>query len=202
MARQIRADNVPALPFIDRAVHELRRRINDLRIMWRSHHRVGPLETEIDIPRAPSVPGLRIGRDVAGLVSAVIVAIKPMMIAEIDDVRVFDVYCGIAGFAVPVGVCFLVGDPAEVGTAGNRERAIVLLRAIHTIGPLVIRNNVVELRCRLIVERRPGAAAVEAHRGAAVVAFDHPHWILRIDPEIVIIAVRRLHLLIGLAAVR
>ena len=49
--------------------------------------------------------------------------------------------------------------------------------------------------------RRPRLRAVERHAGAAVVALDHPAGVRRIDPEIVVVAVRRRHLDERLAAV-
>src|SRR5207302_8255955 len=59
----------------------------------------------------------------------------------------------------------------------------------------------IELCSRLIEKRGPGRAAVGGHRGAAVIGFDHPQWIVRRDPEIVIVAVRRTNCAPRLAAV-
>src|SRR5579872_4339166 len=59
---------------------------------------------------------------------------------------------------------------------------------------LVVGVDAIELRRRLVVDRRPCLAAVEACAGAAVVSLDHPVRIGRIDPEIMVIAVGRLDL--------
>ena len=60
----------------------------------------------------------------------------------------------------------------------------------------------VHLRRRLVEKTRPREAAVEAHRGAAVAPVDHPPGIRGIDPQVVVIRVRREHALEGFAAVR
>ena len=49
--------------------------------------------------------------------------------------------------------------------------------------------------------RRPARAAIHRHDGAAVVAQDHPRGVVRIDPEIVVIAVSRVDEVVGRAAV-
>ncbi len=49
----------------------------------------------------------------------------------------------------------------------------------------------VELRRRLVVLRRPALAAIDRDRRAAIVRVDHAIRILRIDPEAVMIAMRR-----------
>ena len=56
-----------------------------------------------------------------------------------------------------------------------------------------VRRHVVELRRRLVVQRRPRHAAVEAHARAPVVAVDHPTRVLRVDPQVVAVAVRHRH---------
>src|SRR6266403_9400 len=76
--------------------------------------------------------------------------------------------------------------------ARRRDRGVVLLCGINAIGILVVGVDAIELRRRLVVNRRPGLAAVAAHAGAAVVAFDHTVRIGGIDPEVVVVAVRRL----------
>src|SRR6266481_2684147 len=86
------------------------------------------------------------------------------------------------------------GDGAPDGGAGRRDRRVVLLRGIDAVGILVVDVDAIKLRRRLVVDRRPRLAAVEAYAGAAIVAFDHPVWVTRIDPEIMIVAVRCLDL--------
>ena len=46
----------------------------------------------------------------------------------------------------------------------------------------------VELARELIVDGRPGGATVEGDTSAAIIALDHALWIVRVDPQIVVIA--------------
>src|SRR5207249_2851118 len=84
---------------------------------------------------------------------------------------------------------------------GNRDGRVVLLRPVHAVGKLVVRDDVIELTGRLILLRGPGATAVPRDCGPTVVAVDHPSWILRRDPEPVVIRMRRAHHLESATAV-
>ena len=48
----------------------------------------------------------------------------------------------------------------------------------------------IELRRHLVVDRGPGIAAVERDAGASVVALYHPPRVCRVDPQVVVVAVR------------
>ena len=85
--------------------------------------------------------------------------------------------------------------------AGDANAGVVLLRAIDVIWELVIDNYVVELRGRLIILRRPVQPAIGADVSAAIIGVDEPLGIGWINPESVIVAVRRRKLREGLAAV-
>src|SRR5207247_8886003 len=83
----------------------------------------------------------------------------------------------------------------------DAHRRVVLLRAVNTIEKIVVRSDVIELRGRLVVLRGPISAAVNRDGGTAVVAVDQAIGILRIDPQSVMIAVRRVEALESLASV-
>src|ERR1700756_186062 len=114
--------------------------------------------------------------------------------AAIDDVRIFGMHGDKAAFPGAGIGAVAEGDGAPDGGAGRRDRGVVLLRGVDAIGILVVGVDAIELRRWLVVDRRPGLPTVAAYAGAAVVAFDHPVGIGRIDPEIVVVAVRRLDL--------
>src|SRR5579872_882554 len=69
------------------------------------------------------------------------------------------------------------------------------------IGKIVVQRDAIELRGGLVIFGGPGAPAVGAHVGAAVVAFDHAVGIVRSDPQVVIVAVRRVDGRVGLASI-
>jgi hypothetical protein len=75
--------------------------------------------------------------------------------------------------------------------AGPFKRTFVLLRAIDVKGKLVVNVHVIELAGRLIVLRAPGLSGIHRNGGAAVVAFEQNLRVVRVDPDHVIIAVRR-----------
>ena len=76
-----------------------------------------------------------------------------------------------------------------------------MLRAVDVVGRAVVSDHVIELRRGLIVLTTPGFAAVEGDGHAAIVGADHAPGISRINPETVIVAVRKLELVEGAAAV-
>ena len=130
-AREIRADHFPALALVARAVHHLRRDVERLGIVRRHHHRKGPPEAEVDVGRAPAVVRLGVGRDVAHLLGAPVVAVQPVMVGGVDDVRVGGVRGDVAVFAAAHGFPFLDGDAAVVGAARHRDGGVVLLRRVE-----------------------------------------------------------------------
>ena len=85
----------------------------------------------------------------------------------------------------------LPANVAVVGAAGDGHGGVVLLRSVHVIQKLVVGRHVVELRRRLVVLRRPALSAIHSDRRPAIVAVNHSRRIYRIDPQSVMIAVRR-----------
>lgn len=74
--------------------------------------------------------------------------------------------------------------------AGDADRRIILLRAADVIRNVARGGHVIQLRGRIRLSG-PCLAAVDGHVRAAIVRFDHALGIVRGDPEVVIIAVRR-----------
>src|SRR5258708_35224833 len=91
----------------------------------------------------------------------------------IGDVRIFGMYGDKAAFPGAGIGAVAERDGTPGGGARRRDRGVVLLCGINAIGILVVGIDAIELRRGLVVDRRPGLAAVAAHAGAAVVAFDH-----------------------------
>src|SRR5438093_12807484 len=53
------------------------------------------------------------------------------------------------------------GDRAAMRLARKADGPVVLLRAVDAIGPLIVGAHVIELRGRLVVDRRPRLRAIE-----------------------------------------
>src|SRR5256884_1415513 len=115
--------------------------------------------------------------------------------------RVARVGCDVAAFAPADLIPVLPADDALVVTAGDGDGAVVLLRAVDAIRPVVVHGDVIELRRRLIVLRSPALAAIDGDGRAAVIAVDQPPGIARVYPQRVMITVRRRQQLEILAAV-
>src|SRR5215510_12528504 len=88
------------------------------------------------------------------------------------------------------GIAVAPGNGAFVGARRHADGRVVLLRTVHPVGELVICVDMIELRGELIVDGRPGVAAVEGNAGPAIVALDHALRVTWVDPQVVIVAVR------------
>ena len=83
-------------------------------------------------------------------------------------------------------------DLAKVAAAGGADRAAFLLAAVHPVRKLVVGNDVIELRCGLVVPRTPGLAAIHADGRALVNAEGNNVGVFGIDPNgVVVVASRR-----------
>ena len=85
--------------------------------------------------------------------------------------------------------------------ARDADIRVVLLRAVDVIRKRVVDRDVIELRGRLVLQRRPGLAAIDRDARAAIVRVREPMRIFRIDPESVMIAMARGQELECLAAI-
>ena len=200
--REVGGDLLPALPLVARAPDVLARHEQCRRIVRREHHRKGPLEALRHVLHRPAVVVAQPDRDVAPLSGALVIsrevahvatAVRDVVVARVNgDVGIFA-----AGHRPPVAL----RDRPIVGPAGDRHRAVVLLRTVQPVRELAVREHMIELRRRLVVDAAPRGAPVETHRAAAVVGIDQPIAVGRRHPHLVGIAVRHAHHAERLAAV-
>ena len=83
------------------------------------------------------------------------------------------------------------GDHAPFGSTRHADRGIVLLRPVDPVGKLVVDVHAVNLCGHLVVNRGPRLAPIEADIGATIVSLDHPLVVLGIDPQVVVVPMRR-----------
>src|SRR5581483_346797 len=88
-------------------------------------------------------------------------------------------------------VPILTSNDAIIVVALDGYGGVVLLRAVNVVGPAVVGDHVVELRCGLVVFRAPGLAVIGGDGSAAIVAVNHALRIVGINPQAVMIAMRR-----------
>ncbi len=97
--------------------------------------------------------------------------------------------------------------PFHIGLAGagglrrDDQCRIVLLRAIEAVGKLVVHRDLVDFGRGLVGLYRPGAATIARHVGAAIIGLHDQLAVLRVDPHIVVVAVRGGLVLEALAAI-
>src|SRR6185437_8173785 len=125
-----------------------------------------------------------------------------IVVAAINDIRVQRIGNDIARFETRGGFPVALSDGRPWSPAFDAHARIVLLRAQDMIGESVVRRYAVDLCRWLIVQRAPVLTAIEADLRTAVIGQDDAAAVVRIYPEIVMIAMRRTHLGEGLAAVQ
>ena len=196
VAREVRADCLPAIAFVGRLEDVVAGHIERVGIVGRDDDGIGPGKAVFEFGRIVAVVGFGPDGDEPYLSRAMVVALERAAAARrtadrahIDDVRIVRMDGDVAALAGAGRVTVAPGDGALLGAAGHGDAGVVLLRAVHVIRVAGVDGHVVELGRGLIVDGGPAGAAVERDAGAAVVALDHALRIGRVDPEIVVVAV-------------
>ncbi len=78
----------------------------------------------------------------------------------IDDFRILGIGRDESALAAPDLEPILAADDSVIVAARDRNRRVVLLRAVYAIGPAVIDGHMIELRRGLVVWRSPRLAAI------------------------------------------
>jgi hypothetical protein len=120
---------------------------------------------------------------------------RAAVIARVDDVGVARIDRDVAALAA--------GDAERLALIRARDGdvAVVLLRGIDPVRPARVGLDAIELGGHLVVLRGPGLSAVDRDIRAAVVAVDQDLVVRGVDPEVVVVAVRRANAVPRLAAV-
>ncbi len=90
------------------------------------------------------------------------------------------------------GMPIAKGDFAPIAAAGGSGGAALLLSAVNPVGKLIVGDDVIELRGRLVVPGTPRSASIDADRCALIAREQNDLRILGIDPDgVIVIAARR-----------
>ena len=95
----------------------------------------------------------------------------------------------VATFAGTDDPALLPRDCALTIAGRHADGGVVLLGTVDAIGSPVVGGDVVELGGHLVVDGRPGLAAVEGNARAAIVALNHAERIAGVDPEVMVVIV-------------
>src|ERR1700733_10639198 len=82
---------------------------------------------------------------------------------------------------------FAVGDGAVVATAGDANRTTLLLAAADAVGESGSYGDMINLRGGLVVPGTPGRSSVDGDERALIAYEKNNVWVVRIDPEILIV---------------
>src|SRR5882724_2751736 len=119
----------------------------------------------------------------------------------VDDFRIRRIGRDVTALAAADVVPIRAIDGAVRAGAGNANRGVVLLRAVHVIVESIVRGHVIKLRGRLIVNAGPALRAVGRDSRAAVVSVDEALRVGWIDPKPMVVAVRNAKHVERLAAI-
>ena len=114
---------------------------------------------------------------------------KSVVASRENNVRIFGMRSDPSGFAAADREPIACRDRKTIRTRGYADRRIILLGSINVVRKIVVGGDAVKLRRRLIL-LRPTGGAVNAHVCTAIVSVDHPVWVIRTDPKIMIVTVR------------
>ena len=199
--RQVRADHLPALPAVPRAVYVLAPHVDRLVVVRGDVDRGVPDEAVAD---AGGRPAALLGPYLDGAV------LPPLLLVADDDpahhprprgrgphdVGIGRVRGGEAALAAPDVVPHAARDvvdaphaedPAVAGAAIGR---LVLLVPEHVVGDRVVHRHVVHLRVREPLPE-PRLRAVDRDREPLVVRHDHAVRVRGVDPHVVVVAAGR-----------
>ena len=187
VAREVRADHFPGSALVAAPVDGLRGVVEQARIVLRDEDRGVPLETMLEVTRRHSIDQHGVDGDRATFAVTVVVATDLADVAaRIDNVIVARVDRDVTALAAAHRVPVL---RAATAVATQAQRRVVLLGAIHAVGPPVIHRDAIDLGRRLILHTRPGSAAVHGDLTTAVIAEDHVVGVIGVDPQRVRVAV-------------
>ncbi len=179
-SRQILADRFPGISAVGGFEKHIRREVKDVGINRREHQRLGAVGS---IFRAAQ----RNRCDVLHLASRPVVLCNLAAAAPINKIGIERIRRDVAILDHTHGMPVAVRDPAIISPAGDANGTAFLLPGADAIGKSVVRRNVIELRCRLVVPGTPGCAAVHRDDGALIADQQNDVAVVGIDPQILII---------------
>src|SRR5580692_6582250 len=176
-ARQIRADDLPAVAGVGRLEQNVRAEIERVRRGGRKNQRGGAIEAVFSAAQ-------NYGRDVLRLAGN---HVEARGFAAVDQIGMQRIGRHVSIFFGADRMPIAKSDFSPVAAAGDSGRATFLLSAVYPVGKWIVGNDVIELRGGLVVPGAPGFAAVDGGGGALVCGEQNNSRIFGIDPDGVIV---------------
>src|SRR6266446_2789520 len=181
-ASQVGADDLPTVATVARCENDIRSEIQHVRIDRRENQRRGAIEAVLPGPQNDR-------RNVARLSGR---AVEHRRLAAINQIGMQRIRRDVAVFFYTDRGPVAKSNFAKVAAACGSDRAAFLLCAIDPVRKLIIGDDVIELRGRLVVPGTPSLAAIHADGRALVHGDGDDVRVFGIDPDsVVVVAARR-----------
>ena len=177
VARQVGADFLPTMPSVDCLEQYVASEIKNVRIHRGEHHWLRAVEAIFARADDP-------GADVLHLPGP---PVELSELAAVQNIRMQRIRRDVAVLFDANGMPIPKRNRTVITAAGNADRAALLLRAIHPVGELIVRGQVINLRRRLVVPGAPSLSAVHGHHRPLVGGQQHDVGMIGIDPGGVIV---------------
>ena len=192
--RQVRADHLPRHAVVGRAVQDVRRLIDGLRIVRREHDDGLARKPELDVVGMMTVAILRIDPAALRLAGLDVEALD-LTLARAPDRRGRRASARCRRSRSPTPASRPAPDDRSrrppVGTLGTTTVELSCCGRVEQVRMLLVDRDHVELGGRLVEDARPRAAAVGRDVRAAVVRLDRVGGIVGVEPDAVVVGVRR-----------
>ena len=192
VAREIGRDDGPTLAFVRGLKQDFAGVVERVWLVRRKHDRLGPLEAMLQVCHSPANRIARPRIHHLSLLGVMVVARDLAAVgAGVDDVSILGIRSDVP--TLPTADSIEVGaiDTSICACAGDGHGGIVLLRPVEPVWEPVVGSDMVELRGRLVHHAGPTGAAVGRNGRAPIVAVDQALGIVGIDPQPVVVAMRR-----------
>src|SRR6266852_648263 len=176
-ASQVGADDLPTVAAVARRENGIRAEIQHVRICYRKNQRRSAIEAIL-----PGAQHHR--RNVARLSGR---AVEHRNLAAVNQIGMQRIRRDVAVFFHANRRPVAKSNFAKVTAAGGSDRAALLLGAIDPVRKLVVGDDVVELRGRLVVPGTPGLPAIHADGCALVYSDGDNVWDIGIDPNSMVV---------------
>ena len=181
LTRQVGTDDLPTRTTVGRLEQNVAGKIQHARIGGRKENRRRAQKSVL-----PGAQDLR--RDVLHLAR---VHIEPRSLAAVDEIRMKRIGRDVAILFNTDSTPVAESDRAVIAATLHARRAALLLPAVNPVRKLIVSDDVIELRRRLVVPGAPRLATIHADDCALVRRKQHDLRILGIDPKRVVIVAAR-----------
>src|SRR5215471_12125525 len=180
-AGQIRTDDLPIVAAVLCREQNIRAKIERVRVHVRKDQRSRPIETEFSSAQHNRRDLLCLPGD----------SVKASDLSTVNHVWIERVGRDVSVLFHANGIPVAESNRSKIAAARCSYAATLLLTSINPVRELIVGDYVVKLRGRLVVPTAPGRTVVHADSRSLIGRQCDDLWILRIDPDRVIVVPAR-----------